>query len=535
MIDKDIIGPQRISEHLAGAAREFPDRPALICRGTTLTYSQYLDRVSRYARGLVSVGLKPWDRIALMMDNCPEHPISFLAAERIGVTSVLVNNRLQADEVEFVLENSSPRLMIVGERFVSGEEGDDLRRLLASRFELGMVLVAGDPPDGNTFRSIDVLEEAAGAKGEEQLIDREQAVGPEFVVAVIYTSGTTGAPKGAMLTERGIVFNMTAWRKRLPEEGVGAEVVGVFFPLFHSAGMIGGICGGIINRFTVVLQDFDIEGSLRAISEHGVTVMGAVAAMTALQLMHPDFDSYDYASLKYIIMGAGPCPPEILREVNRRMGADVIIGYGLTEGTMGNLITTLDDDTEDHKLNTIGLPLPGVEVKLVDDDRKEVPDGVVGEIAVKGPTVFAGYLNDPEATAAVTDADGWLYTGDLAVRDSDGYYRMAGRVSEMYIRGGENVYPREIEEVLKEHPGVLLAAVMGIPDEVMGEVGRAYVMTAPGSGLTPEDVKAYCRERLADYKVPAEVVFRESLPLTPVGKVMKKELAREIRGEFGSQ
>ena len=521
----------RVADYLALAAGEVPERTALICGEVRIDYREYAERVSDFARALLSLGLSPGDRIALMMDNQVEHPVAFLAAERIGVTSVLVNNRLQAGEVAFVIDDSEPRLLVVGERFVSGDAASEMRRMLESRFDPGAVVVVGEPPPGDRFTS---LEEVAGkAKGVSlQALEEAGSVpGAETPVAVIYTSGTTGQPKGAVLTEGNIVFNLTSWRSRLPE-GRDAEVVAVFFPLFHSAGMIGGICGSVVNRFTVVLADFDIEGSLRLASEHGVTVMGAVAAMTALQLSHPAFDRYDYSSLEYLFMGAGPCPPEILKEVNSRMGADVIIGYGLTEGTMGNLITTLKDDTEEHKLNTIGVPLPGVEVKLVDENREEVPDGTVGEIAVKGPTVFAGYLNRPRATREAVDQEGWLYTGDLATRDSDGYYRIVGRTSEMYIRGGENVYPREIEEVLSEHPDILLAAVLGIPDSVMGESGRAYILKAPDSDLTKEEVKAYCAERLADFKVPKEVVFKEMLPLTPVGKVLKKVLAEEIRREF---
>jgi acyl-CoA synthetase (AMP-forming)/AMP-acid ligase II len=467
-----------------------------------------------------------------MMDNIPEHPIAFLAAENIGLTSVLVNNRLQAGEIDYILSNSEPRMMIVGERFVAGEHGADLRGLLEDRFGPGTVLVVGEPPSSAAFRSTGIIGEEANKVSRERLEETEKGLG-DTPVTVIYTSGTTGQPKGAILTEKNIVFNLANWKKRLPADETRVGVVGVFFPLFHSGGMIGGICGCIIMQFTVVLADFDIENSLHLIGEHGINIMGAVAAMTALQLSHPRFDEFDYSSLEYLFMGAGPCPPEILKEINRRMGADVIIGYGLTEGTMGNLITTLQDDTEEHKLNTIGVPLPGVEVRLVDENRKEVSEGTIGEIALKGPTVFAGYLNNPDATRDVIDSEGWLHTGDLATRDPEGYYSIVGRTTEMYIRGGENVYPSGIEDVLKEHPDIMLAAVLGIPDSVMGEAGRAYIIKMPGSDLTEEDVISYCANHLADYKVPKDVVFRDMLPLTPIGKVLKKTLAEEIRQEFG--
>ncbi len=522
----------RVADYLEAAARDFPDRPGLICDDRRLSFREYEEKVSGYARGLLALSLEPGDRIALMMDNCLEHPVVLLAAEKIGVTSVLVNNRLQADEVDYVLGNSEPALVVVGERFVAGDAGAALKEKLDSRFGPGEVLVVGEPPEGDAYAPASVLEKEAAGVSAETLDEVAASVGEETPVVVIYTSGTTGRPKGAVITERNIVSNLTAWRTRLPDRGAEG-VVGVFFPLFHSAGAIGGICGAIVNGFTVVLADFDIERSLRLISEHGITFMGGVAAMAALQMSHPAFDRYDYSSLKYIIMGAGPCPPEIRSEVKRRMGAEVIIGYGLTEATMGNVTTTLLDDTDEHKLETIGVPLPGTEVRLVDAERDEVPDGQVGEIAIKGPTVFAGYLNDLEATRAAKDEEGWLYTGDLALRCADGYYRIAGRLSEMYIRGGENVYPGEVEEVLARHPDIVLAAVLGVPDEVMGESGRAYIIKAPGSELTEEDVKAHVAGNLAGYKVPGEVVFRDVLPLTPIGKVLKKELKAKICEEFG--
>lgn len=259
-------------------------------------------------------------------------------------------------------------------------------------------------------------------------------------------------------------------------------------------------------------------------------MLGGVAAMAAILMLMPGFEEYDLSSLRFLFMGAGPCPPEILRDVKEKMGADTVIGYGLTESTMGNVTTTLLEDSEEHKLHTIGLPLPGVEVRVVDENRREVPRGEIGEIAISGETVFLGYLNHPQETARVLDGEGWLYTGDLASMDEDGYLRMAGRSKEMYIRGGENVYPSEVEEVITRHPQVMLAAVIGVPHPVYGEVGRAYVMS-PGGGVTPDEIKEWVAERLADYKVPEEVIIRDMLPLTPVGKVLKKELEKEIRRE----
>jgi acyl-CoA synthetase (AMP-forming)/AMP-acid ligase II len=304
--------------------------------------------------------------------------------------------------------------------------------------------------------------------------------------------------------------------------------VGVFFPLFHAAGMIGGVVGCAALKATMVLDDFSPAEVLQYVQDEGITVLGGVAAMVAIFKATPGFENHDLSSLRFLFMGAGPCPPEILKDVKELMGAETVIGYGLTESTMGNVTTTLLDDTEEHKLHTIGLPLPGVEVRVVDENRREQPRGEIGEIALRGETVFKGYLNHPEETARVLDEEGWLYTGDLAFMDEEGYLHMAGRSKEMYIRGGENVYPCEVEEVIVRHPQVMLAAVIGIQHDVYGEVGRAYVMS-PGGAVTPEEIKDWVAQHLADYKVPEEVVIRDMLPLTPVGKVQKKILEDEIK------
>jgi fatty-acyl-CoA synthase len=308
------------------------------------------------------------------------------------------------------------------------------------------------------------------------------------------------------------------------------DVVGVFFPLFHAAGAIGGVVGCATLKATMVLDDFSPAEVLRYIQEEGITVLGGVAAMVAILKATPGFADYDLSSLRFLFMGAGPCPAEILKDVRELMGADTVVGYGLTEATMGNVTTTLLDDSEEHKLHTIGVPLPGVEIRVVDGNYVEVPRGEIGEIAIRGATVFKGYLNMPEDTAEVLDDEGWLYTGDLAFMDEAGYLHMAGRKKEMYIRGGENVYPSEVEEVITRHPQVMLAAVIGIPHPVYGEVGRAYVMS-PGGAVTPEDIKEWVAQYLADYKVPEEIVIRDMLPLTPVGKVLKKALEEELRQE----
>lgn len=511
------------------AAQDYPDKTAIVHRGRRITYAQYLQEVESLARGLISLGLRPGERVGLLMPTVPEHAFAINAAIKAGGEAVLLNSRLQRKELEYLLDDSRPAVLIMSPFFRDTDFASMLAGPIAERpFIREVVLLEeSDLLPGITLEEV----KGSGDKGAGEELRRRQAADCEDrSVVIVYTSGTTGVPKGAMISARNIKFNMEAWFSRLDVDA--NDVVGVFFPLFHSAGAIGGVSGCSAVKATMVLDDFSPAEALRYIHEEGITVLGGVAAMAAILMFTPGFEEYDLSSLRFLFMGAGPCPPEILRDVKEKMGAETVIGYGLTEATMGNVTTTLLDDSEEHKLHTIGLPLPGVEVRVVDEKRREVPRGEIGEIAIRGETVFLGYLNRPEETARVLDGEGWLYTGDLASMDEDGYLRMAGRSKEMYIRGGENVYPCEVEEVITRHPQVMLAAVLGIPHPVYGEVGRAYVMS-PGGGVTAEEIKAWVAEHLADYKVPEEVVIRDMLPLTPVGKVLKKELEEEIRGEPG--
>ncbi len=506
------------------AAREFPLKTAIVHRERRITYAEYLAEVDLLARGLMSLGLEPGERVGLLMPTVPEHAFAFHAVIKAGGEAVLLNSRLQAEELEYLLDDAKPSFLLMSPFFRDTDFAAMLAGPIADRPFIREVVTLGDT-GLLPYVTWEELKQRGNAVTQEELRRRQESDDEDRSVTVIYTSGTTGVPKGAMISARNIEFNLDAWYKRLDVDD--SDVVGVFFPLFHSAGTIGGVSGCASLKATMVLDDFSPAEVLRYIHEEGVTVLGGVAAMAAILMMTPGFEDYDLSSLRFLFMGAGPCPPEILRDVKEKMGAETVIGYGLTESTMGNVTTTMLDDTEEHKLYTIGLPLPGVEVRVVDDDRREVPRGEIGEIAIRGETVFKGYLNRPEETAQVLDAEGWLYTGDLASMDEDGYLRMAGRSKEMYIRGGENVYPCEVEEVITRHPRVMLAAVIGIPHPVYGEVGRAYVMS-PDGGVTPEEVKAWVAEHLADYKVPEEVIVRDMLPLTPVGKVLKKELEKEI-------
>jgi fatty-acyl-CoA synthase len=509
------------------AAAQYPDKTAIVHHERRITYAEYLEEVDLLARGLIALGLEPGERVGLLMPTVPEHAFAINAAIKAGGEAVLLNSRLQAEELEYLLDDSRPAFLLMSPQFRETDFAAMLAVPITGRPFIREVVTLGDT-DLFPHLTWEELRERGEALDMAELRHRQESGDDGRSVTIIYTSGTTGVPKGAMISASNIKFNLDTWYKRLDVDE--SDVVGVFFPLFHSAGTIGGVSGCASLKATMILDDFSPAEVLRYIQEEGITVLGGVAAMAAILMFTPGFEEYDLSSLRFLFMGAGPCPPEILRDVKEKMGAETVIGYGLTEATMGNVTTTMLDDSEEHKLHTIGLPLPGIEVWVVDGNHREVPRGEIGEIAIRGKTVFLGYLNRPEETARVLDKEGWLYTGDLASMDGDGYLRMAGRSKEMYIRGGENVYPCEVEEVITRHPQVMLAAVIGIPHPVYGEVGRAYVMS-PGGGVTPEDIKTWVAERLADYKVPDEVVIRDMLPLTPVGKVLKKALEEEIEKE----
>jgi acyl-CoA synthetase (AMP-forming)/AMP-acid ligase II len=509
------------------AARELPDKTAIVHRERRITYREYLQEVDLLARGLLALGLEPGERVGLLMPTVPEHAFAFNAVIKAGGEAVLLNSRLQAQELEYLLNDCRPALLMMSPEFRDTDFAAILHRPIAEKPFIRSVVMLGDC-DRFPHLTWDGLREKGREIDFSDLARRMESLDPERTVTIIYTSGTTGVPKGAMISERNIRSNLDAWWQRLEVDE--NDVVGVFFPLFHAAGAIGGVVGCATLKATMVLDDFSPAEVLRYIQEEGITVLGGVAAMVAILKATPGFADHDLSSLRFLFMGAGPCPAEVLKDVRELMGADTVVGYGLTEATMGNVTTTLLDDSEEHKLHTIGLPLPGVEVRVVDENYVEVPRGEIGEIAIRGDTVFKGYLNMPEYTAEVLDDEGWLYTGDLAFMDDAGYLHMAGRMKEMYIRGGENVYPSEVEEVITRHPQVMLAAVIGIPHPVYGEVGRAYVMS-PGGGVTPEEIKEWVAGHLADYKVPEEVIIRDMLPLTPVGKVLKKALEGEMEQE----
>jgi fatty-acyl-CoA synthase len=514
-------------DYLQEVLRVCPDRTAVIDETSRLDYRQYAEKIDQVARGLVALGVGEGDRVAILLPNIVEYPILFFSASKIGAITVHYNTRWRAREIAYVLEDTRPTVIFMASQIMKTDYQEMLEAVLANSSALEHVVIVGGKPKipAMTFRQF--LEK--GQDVQEATLAAHNVEKGQNVATIVYTSGTTGRPKGAMLLETNMIRNAAAWTRRLGLER--GFVQGLFAPFYHAGVWAGGAVLTLYNMGTLVMDVFEPERVLKRIASERINFIGGVATMFSMMLNHPDIDSYDQTSVRWGVLGGGPVPVDVIRKAKKKWGIDFVISYGLTESTNGNATTTLPGDTETHMTQTVGLPMEGYKIRIVDKERNQLPAGQVGEIAIKG-LVFKGYWNNPEETEKVLDKGGWLYTGDLGAIDDDGYLRIAGRVDEMYIRGGENVYPVEVEDVIQSHPTVLIGAVMPIPDPTFNQVGRAYIVLKSGAPCTEAEIIRHCLDRLANFKVPQEVVFRNELPLTGVGKVMKKTLREEIRKEF---
>ena len=506
-------------------AAERSDSPAIVFKDERVTYGEY-DRASdRTAAGLLNLGVRKGDRIGIYLPNRTEFLFTYMGAAKIGAVAVPVSWRFTAQEIKFLLEDSGVSVLVM----VSGFSGMDfIEKLESVRNELplkSVILIEGDQARDWMIPYSDFLAEPGAS-----LEEARSAVSPEDPVLFVYTSGTTGVPKGAVLTQRNLVaytnseIKATGFQKEdsllldLPLNHVGGAVMAVVTCLNAGAKL-------------VMVDTFDPVETLRLIQDEKITIMGQVPAQYALQLLNPDVEKYDLSSIRTAIVSSQPCPSELILEIQKRMGIFPQNAYGLTEST-GCFTFTLPTDSEEKLKYTVGLPIEGVEMAIVDPDNTMLPRGEVGEVAIRSEYVMKGYWNRPEEDARVFDKNGFLHTGDMGRIDEDGYLVLVGRKKEMYIRGGENVYPPEVEEEIAKYPDIFMVAVLGRPDPIMGEVGRAYVVLKPGSSMQPDELKDFLKDKLARYKIPEDIIIREQLPLTPLGKVKKLDLYREIEEEF---
>jgi fatty-acyl-CoA synthase len=477
---------------LADRARTTPQRVAIRFLGQDLTYAELDSRASRLAAGLAARGLRRGDRLATLTTTSPDHVATFFACARLGVALQPISWRLASAEVAYQLEDAEPSLLLASDDYA------ELARKAGTKVEIARI---GDP----------TLE----ADGEVEDVARD-----DDPLLLVYTSGTTGKPKGALLSHANCFWtNLSFDRTTSLRDG---DVVLQVLPQFHVGGWNVQPLLAWWKGATVVLEPaFDAARALDLIAEHGVTTMMGVPA-TYLFLAHePGFAVADLSSLRLAVVGGAPMP-EALLETWIARGIEIVQGYGLTEAAPNVLCLPPEEAT--RKLGFAGKPYPHVDVALRDADTGALVEGTgTGELVVRGPNVFAGYWRNEAATAAAL-TDGWLSTGDVAERDEEGFYRIAGRIKDMVISGGENVYPAEIEDVLHAHPAVLEAAVVGVPDERWGEACAAFVVLREGSNVGTEELQRLCRDQLARFKVPKTFAFVDALPRSSMGKVLKDEL-----------
>lgn len=514
---------QTVGNILREAAAEVPDQPALIAgmpglsSRRTWTYAQLLEESEQVARALLG-RFQPGERVAVWAPNLPEWILLEFGAALAGIILVTVNPAFRPRELEYVLKQSGAAGIFLLPEFRTNQMAAALSEIRPCLPGLREAILF---PDWSDFL-------ASGSPARQLPV-----VTPDDAAQIQYTSGTTGFPKGALLHHRGIVNNARFCAQRLGV--IQGDVWLNPMPLFHTAGCVLGVLGAVQSRATQVpVLAFEPGLVLDLIERERATVACMVPTMLIAMMEHPNFERSDLSSLRTVFSGGTLVPAELVRRIESVLGVRFAIVFGTTECSPLLTQTRLDDSPDD-KATTIGQALPQTEVKIAHPATKEtVPVGTVGELCTRGYLVMKGYFEMPEATAAAIDSEGWYHTGDLASMDERGYCRVEGRLKDMIIRGGENIYPREIEDVLFSHPGVSEVAVVGIPDAKWGEVLGAFVRPTPGQTPDKEELVSYCRQHLAPFKIPLHWVFIEEFPLTPSGKIQKFVLREKFVREFTS-
>ncbi|MCF8035107.1 MAG: long-chain fatty acid--CoA ligase [Desulfarculaceae bacterium] len=531
--------------HLSAAAAEAPSRTALNFMGASITYERLFQMAEAMAGALAARGVKTGDRVALLLPNCPQFVISYLAVMRLGATAMLLNPLNVERELIFKFNDSGSRALIALD--LLSARVNNIRK----EVDLDLVVYTGlqdflpfpknllfpikraldksmpkveIPRDGITHRFKDLLKENARAP--------QAAIDPESMAALIYSGGTTGISKGIMLSHRALIANLSqacAW----VHMNSGDSIVAVL-PLFHGFGMSVCMNAPLAHGGTVtLLPRFEAGQVLKAIDKTGPSLFAGVPTMFIALKEHPEIDKCDLRSLRGIFVGAAPLPLAVMAEFEKRTGAKLIEGYGLTEAVTAISCNPLDGQ---QKPGTIGIPFPDVQWKIMDLDTgtQEMPQGQAGEIVLTCPDLMTGYLNQPELSAK-TIRDGWLYTGDIGVMDPQGYITIVDRKKDLVIVSGFNVFPSEIDEVLHQHPAVAEAVAVGLPHPSKGEFIKAYVVLKRGQEATPQQIMDFCRQNLSAYMVPKEVEIRAELPKSMIGKVLRRSLREEEEAKWAEK
>ncbi len=479
-----------------------------IYEGRSYTNIELFDRARRFASALTGLGIGADDRVVVMLPNCPEVGQCYGAILRIGGVVVPVLFLLATEELVHILSDSDAQAIITSPEFAP-----KALEAAATVEVHPRVIVVGEAPEG-TLSYEELLD---GASSDAPLVDRE----PSDAAMFMYTSGTTGRPKGVVLTHRNLLHQAEALHEisEMDRTKLGLGCM----PMAHAAGMVAWVAGMKTGGRAVLMRWFDPELFCKLVQEYKVAGTGLVPTMAAFLLNHPATADYDLSSLEQVIFGAAPVPGDLVREFEAKTGAYVRVGYGLTEAAP---FLTADRRSVPRHEGSVGFAIPGVELAIMNEEDHPLPPGETGEICARGPNIMAGYHRMPEETAKVLRG-GWLHTGDVGYLDEDGYLFVIDRVKDMIIRGGFNIYPHDIEELLSEHPGVAEVAVIGVPDATYGEEVEAFVVRKLGAEVAEDELLALCRVKLAKYKTPKRITFVPDLPKSQVGKVLKRVLREQ--------
>jgi len=535
-----------IGKLLEKTAVNTPDHEAVVYpdRGLRYTYRQFDQLCRKVAKGLMALGIDKGEHVAIWASNTPEWLTTQFASAKTGAVLVTVNTNYQLSELEYVLKQSDATTLILMESYRGTSYIDILYKLIPELKEsepgklaserlpfLKNIILMGDKRHPGMYLWDDLLK-LSGSVSEKALDRRMERLEEHDVINMQYTSGTTGFPKGVMLTHSNLANNAANIAECMNLSKKDRMCIPV--PFFHCFGCVLGNLACVTAGATMVpVQEFSPKEVLSAVETEKCTALHGVPTMFIAELNDQDFASYDLSSLRTGIMAGSNCPIEVMKKVIDNMGmSEITIAYGQTEASP--VITqTRANDSLKRRVETVGRALPNVEVKITEPGtNQEVARGVQGELCTRGYHVMKGYYKNPEATAAVIDEEGFLHTGDLAIMDEEGYCRITGRLKDMIIRGGENIYPREIEEFLYKHPNILDVQIVGVPDETFGEEVSAWIKLKSGVSMTAEELKAYCKGKIARYKIPRYIAFVEEFPMTASGKVQKFKLREQALEHF---
>jgi fatty-acyl-CoA synthase len=528
-----LIG-ETIGEHFDRVALKYREREALVVRhqGIRWTYGELKRRVDNLAAGLLRLGLEKGDRVGIWSQNCAEWVLVQFATAKAGIILVNINPAYRRTELEYALNKVQCKALILSPAFKTSNYIEILHDAAPSLPQLRTVVRLGAEKTPGMLNFGELTVDASDAELE-RLEALAKALQFDDPINIQFTSGTTGSPKGATLTHHNILNNgfFIGEAMRFSER----DRLCIPVPLYHCFGMVLGNLACVTHGATMVFPDggFDPKSVLEAVQAERCTALHGVPTMFIAVLDHPDFAQYDLSTLRTGIMAGSPCPVEVMKRVADKMNMrEVTIAYGMTETSPVSFQSSVDDPLE-RRVSTVGRIQPHIEVKIVDAEGCVVPRGEKGELLTRGYSVMLGYWADEDKTREAIDAAGWMHTGDLATIDAEGYCNIVGRSKDMVIRGGENIYPREVEEFLYRHPKIQDVQCVGVPDDKYGEELCACVVLRPGVAASAEEIREFCRGQIAHYKVPRYVKFVESFPMTVTGKIQKYILRQQIADEMG--